>query len=72
VATYVEELLKHTTSPLEVKWGEIKLGRPHVLSSALTVTGRELKDTTIPEGIQRRYEQYTQMREGTQMVHHGM
>jgi hypothetical protein len=55
----VGQLLKHTTAPLQVEWGKIKLGLTYVLSPALSgVTGRELKDTITPGGIRRRYEQH--------------
>jgi hypothetical protein len=58
VTSFVGQLLKHTTASLQVKWGKIKLGLTYVLSPALPVTGRQLKDTIIPGGIRRRYEQH--------------
>jgi hypothetical protein len=52
VANCVGQLLKYTTAPapLRVKWGEIKLGQAYVLSSTLTVSGRELKDASNQDG----------------------
>jgi hypothetical protein len=44
VADCVGKLLKHTTAPLEVEWGKIKLGLEYELSPTLSVTGRELKE----------------------------
>ena len=57
VADCVGKLLKHTTAPLLVEWGKIKLGLEYELSPTLSVTGRELKEA-IEMGIKRRYEQH--------------
>jgi hypothetical protein len=58
VASFVGQLLKHTTAPLQVEWGKIKGGLTYELSPALPVTGRQLKDTIIADGIRTRYAEH--------------